>query len=95
MDKTSKNSTKVCAVASCPNPNGISYHIFPKWKDLQRLWLRACRRKDFVNLKTAAICSRHFKPEDFERDLRNELLNLPLRSLLKPGLSQYGLGHSL
>ena len=31
------------------------------------------------------ICSRHFRPEDFERDLRNEMLGLPLRNLLKPG----------
>ena len=27
----------------------------------------------------------HFKPEDFERDFRNEMLGLPLRNLLKPG----------
>ena len=31
------------------------------------------------------ICSKHFRPEDFIRDLRNEMLGLPLRNLLKPG----------
>ncbi len=33
--------------------------------------------------RTARICSNHFKEEDYERDLRNELLNLPQRKLLK------------
>ena len=27
----------------------------------------------------------HFDPDDFERDLRNEMLGLPLRKILKPG----------
>ena len=31
------------------------------------------------------ICSKHFRSEDFIRDLRNEMLGLPLRNLLKPG----------
>ena len=33
---------------------------------------------------TARICSHHFYEEDFERDFRNELLNLPPRKILKP-----------
>jgi hypothetical protein len=28
-------------------------------------------------------CAVHFRPEDFERDLMNELLGLPVRSRLK------------
>ena len=33
---------------------------------------------------TARICSHHFCEEDFERDFRNELLNLPPQKILKP-----------
>ena len=29
------------------------------------------------------MCSSHFKEVDFERDLTNELLNLPIRKILK------------
>ena len=32
---------------------------------------------------TARICSSHFKEEDYERDLKNELLNLPTQKRLK------------
>ena len=39
------------------------------------------------------ICSLHFAPEDFERDLRNEMLGLPLRKLLKPGAAPRHLEH--
>ena len=35
----------------------------------------------------------HFAPEDFERDLRNEMLGLPLRKLLKPGAAPRHLEH--
>jgi hypothetical protein len=85
MDQKLKNKTRVCAVASCHNPSGISYHSFPKEAKLQQKWLQACKRSDFVNVKTASVCSRHFLPADFERDLRNELLKQPLRALMKNG----------
>ena len=77
-------STATCAVAICPSPQNASYHNFPSDINLQKLWIELTKRKDPVNPKTARICSQHFKPEDYERDLRNELLNLPLRKLLKP-----------
>jgi len=85
MEKTQKNLTNTCAVASCSSPNGISYHKFPKEPSLRKIWLEACKMKDKVNPDTATICARHFKQENFVRDLRNELLNLPVRNILKAG----------
>ena len=77
--------TATCAVAMCPSPKDCSYHNFPRDINRQKLWIKLCKRKDPINPKTARICSLHFKPEDFERDLRNELLNLPLRKILRLG----------
>ena len=85
MGGSPKNTTRYCAVGSCPSPVGVSYHNFPKDPKLQKVWLTACRRKDLVSVKNAFVCAQHFRPDDFERDLRNELLKLPLRGLLKPG----------
>ena len=73
-----------CAVAICPSPRDTSYHKFPSDEALQKVWVARCHRKDPINVKTAHICSTHFKSEDFDRDLRNELLQLPPRKLLKP-----------
>jgi hypothetical protein len=53
--------------------------------ELLRKWIHACRRKDAFDPSKSAICELHFLPSDYERDLRNELLNLPLRKMLKPG----------
>ena len=75
----------VCAVAICPSPksSSIVYHRFPKNKDLIKKWIVACKREDKINPKTASICSEHFLPGDYDRDLQNELLGLPIRKLLK------------
>ncbi len=74
---------KTCAVAICKSPNEASYHRFPKEKTLQKLWLDCCKRDDKISVESARICSNHFKPDDYERDLRNELLNIPVRKILK------------
>ena len=84
MGEIVKNKN-ICAVAICPSPPEASYHRFPKDEKLQKIWIQLCKRKDNVNAKTAKVCSSHFKSEDYERDLRNELLNLPTRKILKPG----------
>lgn len=76
-------STNVCAVATCPNPYGESYHRFPKKSELRSKWIQACRRADKLNPDTAKICGRHFQADDFQRDMRNELLGLPQQRRLK------------
>ena len=72
-----------CSVAVCPSPKEASYFRFPKDLSIQKIWIDLCKRQDKINPTTARICSAHFKDEDFERDLRNELLNIPVRKLLK------------
>lgn len=62
----------------------ISYHTFPKDKKLCNLWINACRRKDEWNPKTSTICSNHFLEDDFEVDLRSQLMNIKTKRKLKP-----------
>lgn len=81
-----KNKKNTCAVAICPSPKDEQtiYHRFPKSDDLKKKWIVACRRDDrILNPKTSLICSRHFLPTDYERDLEHELLGLPPRKFLK------------
>ena len=54
--------------------NNISFFRFPKNKDFCCIWLVKCARKDKINI-TARLCSLHFTEDQFERNLRNELLN--------------------
>jgi len=72
------------AVAICPSPSGVSYHRFPKNPKLRRLWKLACKRQDEFDEEKWRICSNHFSEDDFQRDLKNELLNRPLVKKLKP-----------
>ncbi len=74
-----------CAVAVCKSPSGVSYHRFPKDPKLRKVWVLACKRKDYFNEDTARVCENHFLASDFERDLKNELLNLQTKKILKKG----------
>lgn len=38
------------------------------------MWIIACCREDNFNPKTSRFCSKHFKSEDYERNLQHELL---------------------
>lgn len=82
-----RNKTKkICAVAICNSPRNkdIIYHVFPKDEVISKQWIVKCKRQDKINTKFASICSSHFLPSDYERDLKNELLGLPLKKTLKP-----------
>lgn len=78
-----------CAVAGCTNNSDnakklkLSFHVFPKDKNLHKQWQHFCKRKDEFNTKTARICSEHFLENNYERDLKSELLGLPPRRKLK------------
>ncbi|KAJ8971271.1 hypothetical protein NQ317_001173 [Molorchus minor] len=85
-----------CAIYGCNNSRvvtkitdcNIVYHSFPKGKDfvsstILRRWVNYCKRGDKFNSNTATICSIHFTQNDYERDIQNELLGLPLRRVLK------------
>ncbi|CAG9763743.1 unnamed protein product [Ceutorhynchus assimilis] len=83
---------QICAVASCSSnrinlkKEGIQliFHSFPKVTDDEgrKEWVKRCNR-DKLNPNTSTICSLHFQPSDYERDLQSELLGLPSRKVLK------------
>jgi hypothetical protein len=76
-----------CAVSTCKiikTTQELHCFRFPiKNKSLCKVWVSKCRRADKINVTRATICSAHFRPEDYERDFKNELLGLPLRKILK------------
>ena len=72
-----------CAVFGCSNRKGLVLHAFPKDTLRTKAWIIKCRRKDFINTNTARVCGDHFDETSYKRDLEHELLNLPLRKVLK------------
>jgi hypothetical protein len=46
-------------------------------------WLVKCKRQDSVNILNSRICSEHFKENDYERDLKSELMGVKNKSKLK------------
>ena len=79
-----KKAKKVCAVATCSDPQDKHYFMFPKKNDSQRkMWIRAARRNDRAfNPNNARMCETHFTSKMFQRDLRSELLGTPARKIL-------------
>lgn len=84
----------VCAVSGCGATNSgkradrsLNFYKFPKDESIAWAWDQCCGRKEPINLKTAKICSKHFQPTDYERNLKNELLGIVSRTCppLKPG----------
>ncbi|RZF41315.1 hypothetical protein LSTR_LSTR000029 [Laodelphax striatellus] len=82
-----------CAVAVCNNSRKetrffdkkIMYHRFPKDPLVSKQWAHCCRRADkYFNPQSAVMCSEHFTSDDYERDLKSELLKLPSKKILKP-----------
>ncbi len=82
-----KSQYQTCAVAVCktPHPPETTLHRFPRDPNLRKAWKVACKRKDPFNLNSAIICSRHFKDECFERDLKCELMEKKKTRRLKQG----------
>ncbi|XP_046984043.1 uncharacterized protein LOC124554052 isoform X1 [Schistocerca americana] len=77
-----------CAVFQCDTNArkmpGVVWHSFPKDEYLRCEWIARCKCRGRVNVKGGRVCSLHFRPEDYEQDLRNELLRLPSRKKLVP-----------
>ena len=55
---------------------GVSYHRFPTDDKLLKEWLAKLSRLDLVVTKDSRVCSLHFEPEGYKRDLKAELLGL-------------------
>lgn len=79
-----------CAVAGCSNhvrhqkDLDIKFHRFPKNSEIKLKWINACKRADSFSVDNARVCSVHFDDLDYIRDLKSELLNLPIRRILRP-----------
>lgn len=81
-----------CAVATCHNTHRTkestvtklvpSFHKFPNG-DLGKIWRQLCKRRDVIQLDNAVVCSDHFREQDYQRNLKRELLGLPIPKLLK------------
>ena len=68
---------------SVSKEQGISFHRLPTESSLLQEWLAKISRVDFVVTIDTRLCSDHFEPDCFERDLKAELLGLKAKSTLK------------
>ncbi|GBN24800.1 hypothetical protein AVEN_98608-1 [Araneus ventricosus] len=80
----------VCVVATCPNYHrktkgkGVIYHTFPVCSNRNKIWISKCKRQDHINVKYVRIYSDHFRPSDYMDDMKNRLLGLNQKKILKP-----------
>ena len=76
-----------CAAFDCNNDSrittGISFYRFPKDPSLRDQWLAKISRADLVITKNSRLCSEHFTPDCFKRDLQAELLGSKKKMHLK------------
>ena len=71
-----------CSAVGCSNDcrfvskgQGVSFHRFPTSLSLKiKEWLANISRVGLAVTKDIRLCSVHFEPDCFERDLRAELL---------------------
>ncbi|XP_068179142.1 THAP domain-containing protein 1-like isoform X1 [Antennarius striatus] len=77
-----------CEVNGCSNTTGVrhkdknlSFFKIPSGK-IGEQWKAQINRDKMT--KDPRICHEHFTQDDFERDLKNELLNVKQRRILKP-----------
>ena len=80
-----------CCAVGCSNDSrfvskgqGISFHRFPTEDSLLKEWLAKISRAGLTVTKDTRLCSDHFEPDCFERDLRAELLGSKGKRTLKP-----------
>ncbi|XP_071525284.1 transposable element P transposase [Panulirus ornatus] len=72
-----------CSISSClsnysQGNESVIFHRFPKDNTVRREWITACGQQDIINPNNARICSLHFKPSDYERNMKYELLRQPV-----------------
>lgn len=66
----------ICAVYGCYSGSttgsrqGVKFFRFPKDKNTLKKWISACKRKDEVKVKSARVCSKHFKESDYKQACR-------------------------
>jgi len=78
------SNCSICGDVSAGSSPRI-FHLAPRDETTRNKWREKCGKDKIWNPKTFYICSDHFNEDSYKRDLRNELLNLPPRKLLKEG----------
>ena len=77
-----------CAAFDCNNDSrfttGTSYRCFPSEPSIREQWLAKISRAYSVISKCSRLCSEHFTPDCYERDLKAELLGSKVKAILKP-----------
>ncbi|CAN8001253.1 unnamed protein product [Ixodes hexagonus] len=77
-------SAMFCRSHSFYKEPGVSFHAFPKDSGLRAKWLEAVGRgNDWQPKKWSQICSKHFRPEDFDR---TSLVCVRLRERVVPSV---------
>ncbi|XP_031357656.1 uncharacterized protein LOC116181426 [Photinus pyralis] len=88
----SQETMPQCFVTTCRNYHGktraatskVVYHMFPSSPSLASKWTSLCGHgKSVKRPQYSRVCSDHFSPTSYRRDLQHELLDLPLRKRLK------------
>ena len=71
-----------CSVFECfqkqSKQSSVRFFRFPQDIELKRQWIAKCRRSDNINTDNARVCSLHFESVNFKRNLKYELLNIPV-----------------
>ena len=77
-----------CMACKCSNDSrktkNISYHRLPRDKSLKKVWLVKISRENVKDTEDTVLCSEHFEPHCFDRDLRAELTGYKSKNKLKP-----------
>ncbi|XP_076038239.1 uncharacterized protein LOC143023557 [Oratosquilla oratoria] len=77
-----------CAIKGCgsnqrENKPNVHFHRFPANKKVCERWIELCGNKNTINVQNARLCSLHFGSPDYKRQLKYELLDLPVPKRLK------------
>ncbi|XP_066970833.1 uncharacterized protein [Macrobrachium rosenbergii] len=72
----------ICALFGCHSNSDLNtdltFHKFPKNEDLRKKWIHLCKKKHKFNAESSRFCSVHFQSTDFARNLKYELLGIPI-----------------
>lgn len=84
---------KICSVAICKSNSkkaketgeNIMFFSFPKDPEVRKEWIRKCYRKDSFSVENKRVCSKHFKSDDFEDEMKARLMGIQAQKLKKTG----------
>lgn len=85
---STKRNMVYCIAFGCSNDSryskNISYHRLPRDEKQRKVWLTKISRENPTISQNSVVCSEHFEPDCFERDMKAELLGSKPKAWLKP-----------